>query len=547
MSFCPHIVSTTVATASMVACRRWEHEMTMPPRAGFRVWIGLAVLALPTLVAAMDISVLFLALPNLSESLEASGLQQLWIMDTYGFVLSGFLVTMGTLGDRIGSRKLLLIGGGAFGVLSAVAAFSTSPGMLITCRALLGVAGATLMPSGFALIRNMFLDARQRSVAFAVFITCVMGGGTAGLVLGGVLLEYFWWGSCFLIGVPVMALLLVAGPILLPENRNPNAGRPDLTSVALSLLAILPIVYGFKEISRNGVESTPVLVGLAGVVFAVLFVRRQFRLSDPLLDLRLFGNRIFSSSLVIMLVGSFLMSGTMLLFVQYLQLVKDLSPLRAGLCMIATSVAMVAGIMLAPFIARRVRPGYVIAIGLAVAVIGLAILTQVGTTTALVVALAGPVITNLGVGPFVTLATELVQGAVPPQKAGSAAAVSQTSGEGGVALGLATLGGVGLAIYGNQITIPAGLPAGAAHAARESIAGAAVAATRLPATQGRELLANAQQAFTTGMNAVAVIVAILAALLAVVAATMLRTAKRPGEAAGVADTSDNAQKAPIES
>ncbi|GAA2389213.1 MFS transporter [Dactylosporangium salmoneum] len=514
------------------------------PRAGWRAWTGLAVLALPTLVAAMDISVLFLALPQLSESLKASGIQQLWIMDIYGFVLSGFLVTMGTLGDRIGSRKLLLMGGGAFGVFSGVAAFSTSPEMLITSRALLGVAGATLMPSGFALIRNMFLDDKQRSVAFAVFITCVMGGGTAGLVIGGTLLEYFWWGSCFLVGLPVMALLLLAGPFLLPERHNPDAGRLDLISVGLSLMAVLPIVYGFKEISRNGLHRGPVLVGLAGVVFAVLFARRQLRLNDPLLDLRLFRNRIFSSSLVIMLVGSFLMAGIMLLFVQYLQLVKGLSPLHAGLCMIATSVALVVGVMLAPFIARRVRPGYVIAIGLAVAVIGLAILIQVRTTTALVVALTGAAFTNLGVGPFVTLATELVQGAVPPQKAGSAAAVSQTSGEGGVAFGLATLGGIGVAVYSNQITIPAGLPAGTADAARESIAGAAAAAAPLPTTQGAELFTNAQHAFTTGMNYVAVIVSIMAAALAVVATTMLRDAKRPGEAAGEADTDHGAQKVP---
>ena len=516
-----------------------------PPRADWRAWLGLAVVALPTLVASMDISVLFLALPHLSEALEASGIQQLWIMDIYGFVLSGFLVTMGTLGDRIGSRKLLLMGGGAFGALSLVAAFSNSPEMLITCRALLGVAGATLMPSGFALVRNLFQDDKQRSVAFAVFITCVMGGGTIGMVLGGVLLNYFWWGSVFLAGVPVMVLLLVAGPFLLPENRNPGAGRLDLFSVALSLLAILPIVYCFKELSRNGIEATPIVVGVIGVVFAVLFARRQLRLDDPLLDLRLFKNRVFSNSLVIMLVGSFLMSGMMLLFIQYLQLVKGLSPLRAGLYMIATSVAMVIGIMLAPFISRLVRPGYVIAIGLAVAVVGLSILTQVDTTTGAVLALAGPVITNLGVGPFVTLATELVQGAVPPEKAGSAGAVSQTSGEGGVALGLAALGGIGLAVYGSKITIPAGIPAGAASAAKESLAGAAVAAGRLPAAQGHALYANAQDAFTSALNVVAVIVAILAALLAIVAATMLRDARRPGD--GMVVPEESAEKAPIES
>jgi DHA2 family multidrug resistance protein-like MFS transporter len=284
-----------------------------------------------------------------------------------------------------------------------------------------------------------------------------------------------------------------------------------------------------------------------GVVFAVLFARRQFRLSDPLLDLRLFKNRIFSNSLVIMLVGSFLMSGMMLLFIQYLQLVKGLSPLRAGLYMIATSVAMVIGIMLAPFISRLVRPGYVIAIGLAVAVVGLSILTQVDTTTGVVFALAGPVITNLGVGPFVTLATELVQGAVPPEKAGSAGAVSQTSGEGGVALGLAALGGIGLAVYGSKIIIPAGIPAGPAAAAKESIAGAAVAATRLPAAQAHALYANAQAAFTSALNIVAIIVAILAALLAIVAATMLRDARRPGEGMAMPEADESAEKAPIES
>ncbi len=512
-----------------------------PSRAGWTVWLGLAVLALPTLLASMDMSVLFLALPQLSESLQASGVQQLWIMDIYGFVLAGFLVTMGTLGDRIGSRRLLLTGGAAFAGLSATAAFSTSPEMLIVCRALLGVAGATLMPSGLALVRGMFADDRQRSVAIAVFISCIMGGGTIGLVMGGVLLERFWWGSVFLMGVPVMLPLLVAGPILLPEHRNPKAGRIDLASVALSLLAILPIVYGFKEVARDGAQPVPLLVALAGAIFAVLFVRRQLKLREPMLDLRLFGSRIFSGALAVMLIGSFLTSGIMLLFVQYLQMVKDLSPMRAGLLMIPSSVALVFGIMLAPFLARRVRAGKAIAIGLAVAVVGLAVLTQVGTGTPLVVSLAGAAIINLGVGPFVTLATELVQGAVSPQKAGSAAALSQTSGEGGVALGLATLGGIGLAVYTSQVVIPGGVPAEIAVVARESLAGAAWAAARLPADVGAVLLANAQRAFTTALNAVAGIVATMALALAVAAAAILRDAKRPGVGAPVDVPDDEVQ------
>lgn len=512
-----------------------------PPRAGWRAWSGLAVLALPTLLVSMDISVLFLALPHLSESLGAGGIQQLWIMDIYGFVLSGFLITMGTLGDRVGSRRLLLTGAAAFGALSVLAAFSTGPDMLIACRALLGIAGATLIPSGLALIRAMFLNDRQRSLAFAVFLSCIMGGGTAGPVLGGILLERFWWGSVFLMGVPVMLLLLATGPFLLPENRDPGAARLDPASVVLSLLAILPVVYGFKEVSRNGLETVPVLVGLAGVVFAVLFVRRELRLSAPLLDVRLFGDRTFTTALVIMLVGSFLASGIMLLFVQYLQMVKGLSPLRAGLYMIPPGIAMTAGVMLAPVLARRLRAGHVIAVGLTVAVAGLATLSQVGTTTSLAVSLTAVVITNIGVGPFVTLATELVQGAVPPRKAGSAAAVSQTSGEGGVALGLATLGGIGIAVYGSRLTVPAGIPARDAADAKESIAGAANAASRLPVGLGHELYANAQQAFTTAMNVVAVIVAVLAAALAVVAATMLRNAKRPGD--GMAPEAADVQEA----
>jgi DHA2 family multidrug resistance protein-like MFS transporter len=494
------------------------------PRAGRRAWAGLLVLALPTLVASMDISVLFLALPNLSESLGASGVQQLWITDVYGFVLSGFLVTMGTLGDRIGSRTLLLAGAASFGALSIVAAFSTSPAMLIGSRALLGVAGATLMPSGLALLRHMFLDDRQRSVAFAVFMTCIMGGGTVGLVIGGALLDRYWWGSCFLVGVPAMALLLVTAPILLPQNHHAKAGRLDPASVALSLLAVLPIVYGFKRMSHDGLRPLPVLVALGGTVFAALFVRRQLRLPEPLLDLRLFRDRVFRTALAIMLVGSFLSSGIMVLFVQYLQMVKGLTPLHAGLAVIPSSLALVAGIMLAPFAARRMRPGYVIALGLAVTVAGLAALTRLSPTTPTVLALAGPVIVNLGVGPFVTLATELVQRAVPQHKAGAAAALSQTSGEGGVALGLAILGSIGLAVYGSHLIVPAGVPTQAASTAKEGIAGAALAAAHLPTGQGAELFANAQRAFTTGLNVVAVIAAVLAAALAVVAVTMLKEA-----------------------
>src|SRR5690242_6635957 len=225
---------------------------TAPERATRREWTGLAVLALPTLLLSLDVSVLYLALPKLSASLGADSTQQLWILDIYSFMLAGFLVTMGTLGDRIGRRRLLLIGGTAFGAASVLAAYSTSPGMLIATRAVLGVAGATLAPSTMALIRNMFRDPRQMGVAIGVWFSCFMGGMALGPLVGGLLLDHFWWGSAFLLGVPVMLLLVAVGPWLLPEYRDENAGKLDLVSVALSLAAILPVIYGLKALARDG-------------------------------------------------------------------------------------------------------------------------------------------------------------------------------------------------------------------------------------------------------------------------------------------------------
>src|SRR5918994_729887 len=200
---------------------------TTPPKAGRREWIGLAVLALPCLLYSMDLTVLHLAVPALSADLNPTSAQLLWILDIYGFVVAGMLIPLGTLGDRIGRRRLLLIGAAAFGVGSILAAFSASAGMLIATRALLGLAGATLAPSTLSLVTNMFLDAKQRTIAIGVWIASYSAGAAIGPVVGGILLEYFWWGSVFLIAVPVMVLLLILGPLLLPEYKDPNAGRQD--------------------------------------------------------------------------------------------------------------------------------------------------------------------------------------------------------------------------------------------------------------------------------------------------------------------------------
>src|SRR6266850_178764 len=219
-------------------------------RAGRREWVGLGVLALPCMLISMDLTVLNLAVPHLSADLRPSSSQLLWIVDIYGFLIAGSLITMGRLGDRIGRRRLLLIGAAAFGVASVIAAFAVSAEMLIAARALLGLAAATLAPSTLSLLRNMFLDPRERTFAVGVWIASFSAGGAIGPLLGGLLLEYFWWGSVFLLNMPVMTLLLVLGPILLPEFRNPNAGRIDIGSAALSLAGVLAIIYGIKRIAE---------------------------------------------------------------------------------------------------------------------------------------------------------------------------------------------------------------------------------------------------------------------------------------------------------
>ena len=231
--------------------------MEGPPRAGRREWIGLAVLALACVLYVMDLTVLYLALPAISTDLEPTSAQLLWIIDIYGFFVAGSLITMGTLGDRIGRRRLLLIGAGAFGLVSILAAFSTSAEMLIASRALLGIAGATLAPSTLSLIFHMFQDPRQRSVAVGFWIASFSVGEAIGPVLGGVMLEHFWWGSVFLLALPVIAALLIVGPRVLPDYKDPEAGRLDLASAAMSVVAVLAVIYGSRRSPRTASACLP--------------------------------------------------------------------------------------------------------------------------------------------------------------------------------------------------------------------------------------------------------------------------------------------------
>jgi MFS transporter, DHA2 family, multidrug resistance protein len=514
-------------------------DASTAPRAGRREWLGLAVLALPCLVYAMDLTVLNLAVPKLSEDLQPSSAQLLWIVDIYGFLVAGLLVTMGTLGDRIGRRRLLLAGAAAFAVASVLAAWSTSAGMLIAARALLGVAGATLAPSTLSLIRNMFADPRQRTVAVSVWITSFAVGGAVGPLVGGVLLEWFWWGSVFLVAVPVMALLLVLGPRLLPEFRDPAAGRLDLGSAALSLAAVLAAIYGLKQLAQDGPGWLAVGCMLAGLLGGVGFVRRQRRLADPLIDVRLLGNRAFSAALTTNLLSFFVGFGALLFTAQYLQLVLGLSPLEAGLWSLPSSAGFILGSMATPLLVRRAAPVAVMAAGLALAAIGFGLLTQLASSSGLPLLVTGSVIFSLALAPVDTLATDLAIGAAPPERAGAASAMTETSAEFGGALGIAILGVIGTAVYRAQMAeaVPAGVPDQAAAAARDTLGGAVAVAGQLPERVGAALLEVAREAFTQGLHlaaAVSAAASLAFAILVVVLLRGVRPSSQPDEQPDVA-------------
>ena len=495
-----------------------------PARAGRREWVGLAVIALPCVVYAMDLTVLNLALPALSKDLEPSSAQLLWIVDIYGFLVAGLLITMGTLGDRIGRRRLLLFGAAPFALASLFAALSTSAEMLIAARALLGVAGATLAPSTLSLIRNMFQDPQQRTFAIGVWITSFSAGAAIGPLIGGLLLERFWWGSVFLPALPVMGLLLAVGPRLLPEYRDPEARRLDLISAAVSLVAVLAVIYGLKRIAQDGLGPTAALSIVVGVAVGVAFARRQQRLADPLIDLALFRLPAFNAALAANTFGFFVNFGMAVFIAQYLQLVLGLSPFEAGLWTVPYACAFIVGALLTPLLGSRTRPAFVIAGGLVLASAGFALLAQVDAESALATVVTGAVVFAFGLAPVYTLAADMMVGAAPPERAGAAAGVSETSSEFGGALGIAVLGAVGTAVYRAQIddALPAAVPPDAAEAARDTLGAAVAAGEELPGGLATGLVDAAGEAFAQALQLAATLNAVVAIGAAILAVALLQ-------------------------
>ncbi|WP_307826279.1 MFS transporter [Micromonospora humida] len=483
-----------------------------------RRWAALAVLAAAVLLLAVDGTVLSLAVPALTASLAPTAEQVLWIGDVYSLTLAGLLVLMGNLADRFGRKRVLLVGSVAFGAASLLAAFAPSAPALIGARLLLGVAGATLMPSTLSLIRNIFTDSGERTRAIAIWSTAFGAGSAVGPLVGGFLLEHFWWGSVFLINVPVMVLVVVSGLLLLPESRDPRPGRFDVLSAVLSMAAVVPLVYAVKHVVGAGVDGVTVSCLLVGVTAGVLFVRRQRRLEQPMLDVELFGNPAFLGAVVANVIAIFALVGMLFFFSQYLQFARGFGPLQAGLAELPATLASIVVVVIIAAVVARFGRGRAIALGLGLAAAGLAGVAVAAHAPYLWLGLALVPI-GLGIGLAMTLTGDAIISAAPPRKAGSVSAITETANELGVVLGIAVLGSLLSLVYRHAVSVPSGLPAADAARVRDSLGSALQV---LPP----QAAAGARDAFITGVQVTSSLAAALT-LGAAVLAWVLIPSPRP--------------------
>ncbi|MFD2839728.1 MFS transporter [Populibacterium corticicola] len=482
-----------------------------PATAGKREWLALSILILAVTLLAIDGTVLYMAVPSLIADLSPTATQLLWIGDIYSFVLAGLLITMGNVADKYGRKKILLLGSAAFGLASLLAAFATTPAMLIAARALLGLAGATIMPSTLSIIRNLFHDPIQRTRAIAIWSAGATAGGALGPLVGGALLERFWWGSVFVINIPIMLIILIGGFFLLPESRNPSGQRIDLLSSMLSIAMIVPVVYSIKGIVSSSHIAT-IMGGLViGAIAAVLFVRRQRNLAVPMIDISLFKIPSFLGAVLSNTIAIFAFIGLLYFFSQYLQIVRGYSPFTAGLAELPSTIASILAMLVIGFALRRFGRGRAIGLGLglgAVALVTLAATEQVPSYWGLGIALA---LMGLGIGVASALSTDAVVAAAPRERAGAASSIAETAYELGVALGIAVLGSIQTALYRASLELPTGTPEGDRVWLEESLASA------LSHIDSPQLLDLAKEAFAHGMVLTALIAAGLLFIAAVIA------------------------------
>ena len=494
-------------------CQPTDQRAEAPSPADRRAWWGLGVLTLPVLLVSMDFSVLYLAMPSITEAIDPSAAEQLWILDIYGFLIAGLLITMGNVGDRFGRRRILLAGAALFGVASVVAAFAPSAAVLIGARALMGVGGATLMPSSLSLIANMFPNARDRGRAIGVWTSAFAGGSAIGPVVGGVLLHHFWWGVVFLINVPVLAVLFLLAPRLVPEYRAGSTDPFDVVGVVLSLLAILPLVYAVKTVAADGLDPVAIGAGVFGVAMMILFILHQRTASAPLLDLKLFANAQFSAAITCALVGMMALGGASYLTSVYLQSVKGHDVLAAALAGLPMAIAVAVFSVGASRVAALV--------GIRTAFIGSVLLAATGnfgllwltTDSSLWIYLVATAISGVGYGVLFSLVSDVVVGSVPVERSGAASGISETSFELGTALGLALLGSLATLVFRSN---------SGSWGFGDTFGETLHSATNMGAA-GNGLADAARAAYVDGLHAASLASVIALVVLAVVLAVVMRT------------------------
>jgi DHA2 family multidrug resistance protein-like MFS transporter len=501
-------------------------------------WTALAFVCAAVLVVVIDVTVLHIAAPAMSEELKPSAVALLWVIDIYPLVVAPLLIASGALGDRIGRKRVLLIGLLVFGIASALAAFAWSPAVLIGARAIMGVGGALILPATMSIIRNVFEDRDERRTAVGIWSATMAGGAAIGPLVGGFLVEHLWWGAVFLINVPIVLLVLPVGMKLLPESRAAEPPPWDTVSVLMSVVGILALAFGFKEGARHGFAEPVVLAALAGSL-AVLatFVRRQLARPEPLLDVRLFTDRTVAVAVGCVLLSMFGLVGLELFFAQYLQLVLGLEPFAASIRLLPLMTASLAGGLLAAPILRRAGTRATIGGGLLLSTVALLPMLALGVEDRYLL-LALP-FAALGFGLEVALvaANDVIISAAPAERAGNAAAIEETAYELGGGLGVAVLGSILAAVYTNALGAVPGVGATGMAAARESLGGAIDVAAGLPAAVATALTADARDAFVTGLHLVLLASIAILAASALLAAFVLRSPSPSRQAAPAPDAS----------
>lgn len=488
--------------------------MTNPTASARNRWAVLSVLAFSLLAVGVDVTVLNVAIPTLAQDLRPTSAQMLWIVNMYSLMVAGLLLSVGTLGDRLGRKRFLLAGFALFGGASALAAFSGSAEMLIFARGVLGVSAAVIMPSTLSILRNVFTDRKERTFALGVWTSVAGAGAAVGPLLAGFLLEHFWWGSVFLINVPLMGLAFMLGVWLLPESRDPDPPRWDVVGAFLSVSGLLALVYGIQQVSEDGLTATVMAAGLGGIALLFVLVVWLRRTDQPLIDLELFRDRTFAVAAGCLVITMFVMIGLMFLISQQLQIVMGYSPLGAGLRLIPLILGAIVGAPLVRLIVPRFGTRAALSIGLLVMAISLLALTDIGPDSG---SLILTVLLVLGVGATVamTAASDAVMSTASAERAGGAAGIEETSYQLGSGLGIAIMGSIAAAVYAGGLDPIAGVPPRTMEAAKESVAAAAAIAERFPPELANRLLHAAESAFVESFAFVALVSGLATAVLAV--------------------------------